>query len=221
MTGIVPKLFPNFAPRFVLNQRVEEGRIKPVFDTGDRLYSGFVITGLLGWPLSDGPQGYIPRSAQAAALAGPAGDHRQPAPRWMLNSAAGRSGCSLVSRLPQAGTLLSDPLAVLLLGVDYGRLFNWVPRLTCRLNIRRIPTLCCTIEKPPPVVRSLLTSTPPRRGLLLWAFLDYFPSVPKDPGWLLFISEFNGTGAACALFVGSSWRLLTPVGDNRSACLRR
>ena len=49
-------MFPNFAPRFVLKRRVKEGQIKPVFDTGDRRYSGFVITGPLGWPLSDDPQ---------------------------------------------------------------------------------------------------------------------------------------------------------------------
>ena len=30
---------------FVLNQRVREGQIKPVFDTGDRRYSGYVIAG--------------------------------------------------------------------------------------------------------------------------------------------------------------------------------
>ena len=45
---------------FVLNQRVREGKIKPVFDTGDRRYSGYVIARLLDWPLSDDPRDYMP-----------------------------------------------------------------------------------------------------------------------------------------------------------------
>ena len=36
---------------YVLNERVREGRLKPVFDSGDRRYSGYVLAQLLGWPL--------------------------------------------------------------------------------------------------------------------------------------------------------------------------
>ena len=45
---------------YVLNERVREGKIKPVFDTGDRRYSGYVIARLLDWPLSDDPRDYMP-----------------------------------------------------------------------------------------------------------------------------------------------------------------
>ena len=64
-----------------LSLSTKKGRaIEPALDTGDRRYSGLVITGPLGWPLSDDPQDYIPRPAQAAALAGPARGQGQPAP---------------------------------------------------------------------------------------------------------------------------------------------
>ena len=45
---------------FVLNQRVREGKVKPVFDTGDRRYSGYVLARLLDWPLSEDPRDYVP-----------------------------------------------------------------------------------------------------------------------------------------------------------------
>ena len=45
---------------FVLNQRVRQGLIKPVFPDGDRRYSGFVIAKLLGWSLSEDPRDYMP-----------------------------------------------------------------------------------------------------------------------------------------------------------------
>ena len=48
---------------YVLNERVREGWIKPVFETGDRRYSGYVLAQLLGWPLSDGPQDDLPGGA--------------------------------------------------------------------------------------------------------------------------------------------------------------
>ena len=38
---------------YVLNERVKEGWIKPLFETGDRRYSGYVLAKLLGWPLKD------------------------------------------------------------------------------------------------------------------------------------------------------------------------
>ena len=38
---------------YVLNERVREGWIKPIFETGDRRYSGYVLAQLLGWPLKD------------------------------------------------------------------------------------------------------------------------------------------------------------------------
>ena len=98
-----PGLCPNFAPQFVLNQRVKEGQIKPVFDTGDRRYSGFVITGLLGWPLGDGPRNTFPgrpRLPPGRVRPGAIGSR---SPCWILNSAAGRCGCSLVSRVSLDG----------------------------------------------------------------------------------------------------------------------
>ena len=39
---------------------MREGKVKPVFDTGDRRYSGYVIARLLDWPLSDDPRDYVP-----------------------------------------------------------------------------------------------------------------------------------------------------------------
>ena len=36
---------------YVLNERVREGWIKPVFETGDRRCSGYILAQLLGWPL--------------------------------------------------------------------------------------------------------------------------------------------------------------------------
>ena len=45
---------------YVLNERVREGRLKPVFDSGDRRYSGYVLAQLLGWPLRDDPRDYLP-----------------------------------------------------------------------------------------------------------------------------------------------------------------
>ena len=44
----------------VLNERVREGVIKPVLDSGDRRYSGYILARLLGWPLSDDPKDYMP-----------------------------------------------------------------------------------------------------------------------------------------------------------------
>ena len=38
---------------YVLNERVREGWIKPLFETGDRRYSGYALAQLLGWPLDD------------------------------------------------------------------------------------------------------------------------------------------------------------------------
>ena len=42
---------------YVLNERVREGFIKPIFETGDRRYSGYVLAQILGWPLGDNPEG--------------------------------------------------------------------------------------------------------------------------------------------------------------------
>ena len=44
----------------VLNERVRQGLVTPVFPTGDRIYSGYTLAKLLGWPLSDNPQDYMP-----------------------------------------------------------------------------------------------------------------------------------------------------------------
>ena len=38
---------------YVLNERVREGWVKPLFETGDRRYSGYALAQLLGWPLDD------------------------------------------------------------------------------------------------------------------------------------------------------------------------
>ena len=38
---------------YVLNERVREGWIKPMFEIGDRRYSGYALAQLLGWPLAD------------------------------------------------------------------------------------------------------------------------------------------------------------------------
>ena len=43
------------------NERVREGLIKPVLESGDRRYSGYMLARLLGWPLSDDPRDYMPR----------------------------------------------------------------------------------------------------------------------------------------------------------------
>ena len=38
---------------YVLNERVREGWVQPMFETGDRRSSGYVLAQLLGWPLAD------------------------------------------------------------------------------------------------------------------------------------------------------------------------
>ena len=38
---------------YVLNERVRQGWIKPLFDTGDRRYSGYALAQLLGWPVAE------------------------------------------------------------------------------------------------------------------------------------------------------------------------
>ena len=44
----------------VLNLRVREGTVAPMFPTGDRRYSGYELARLLGWPLSEDPRDYVP-----------------------------------------------------------------------------------------------------------------------------------------------------------------
>ena len=39
---------------YVLNERVRQGLIKPMFEMGDRRYSGYALARLLGWPVSSG-----------------------------------------------------------------------------------------------------------------------------------------------------------------------
>ena len=46
------------------NERVREGRIKPVFPDGERRYSGYILARILGWPLSDDPRDYLPFRGQ-------------------------------------------------------------------------------------------------------------------------------------------------------------
>ena len=45
---------------YVLNERVREGLLKPVFENGDRRYSGYALAQLLGWPLGSDPRDYPP-----------------------------------------------------------------------------------------------------------------------------------------------------------------
>ena len=45
---------------YVLNERVREGLLKPVFENGDRRYSGYALAQLLGWPLGNNPRDYLP-----------------------------------------------------------------------------------------------------------------------------------------------------------------
>ena len=44
----------------VLNERVREGVRAPIFPTGDRRYSGYVLARLMGWPVSEDPRDYLP-----------------------------------------------------------------------------------------------------------------------------------------------------------------
>ena len=46
---------------YVLNERVREGWVKPLFETGDRRYSGYALAQLLGWPLDDNLRLELPR----------------------------------------------------------------------------------------------------------------------------------------------------------------
>ena len=41
---------------YVLNERLREGWLKPVFESGDRRYSGYALAQLLGWELSVSPR---------------------------------------------------------------------------------------------------------------------------------------------------------------------
>ena len=45
---------------YVLNERVREGLLKPVFENGDRRYSGYALARLLGWPLGNNSRDYLP-----------------------------------------------------------------------------------------------------------------------------------------------------------------
>ena len=45
---------------YVLNERVKEGWIKPLFETGDRRYSGYALAQLFGWPLKDNLRQELP-----------------------------------------------------------------------------------------------------------------------------------------------------------------
>ena len=55
---------------YVLNERVREGWLKPIFGTGDRRYSGYALARLLGWPLSDDPRDYLPGGAPVTTSSG-------------------------------------------------------------------------------------------------------------------------------------------------------
>ena len=44
-----------------LNERVREGYLTPIFEAGDRRYSGYALARLLGWPLTDDPRDYMPK----------------------------------------------------------------------------------------------------------------------------------------------------------------
>ena len=42
------------------NKRVSEGMISPMWHIGERRFSGFLIARLLGWPLSENVEDYLP-----------------------------------------------------------------------------------------------------------------------------------------------------------------
>ena len=46
------------------NERVRGGWITPIWTDGECRYSGFAIARLLGWPLSDDPRDYMPRTPE-------------------------------------------------------------------------------------------------------------------------------------------------------------
>ncbi len=50
------------------NRRVDEGMIAPLWPTGDRRFSGYMIAKLLGWPLSDDTRDYLPSEAGGLLL---------------------------------------------------------------------------------------------------------------------------------------------------------
>ena len=60
------------------NERVREGLIKPVLESGDRRYSGYMLARLLGWPLSDDPGTICPGRT-----------------RWRAGKLSGRSAWSV------------------------------------------------------------------------------------------------------------------------------
>ena len=49
----------------VLNERVREGVLQPIFSSGDRRYSGYVLARLMGWPVSEDPSDYLPKERYA------------------------------------------------------------------------------------------------------------------------------------------------------------
>ena len=57
---------------YVLNERVREGLLKPVFENGDRRYSGYALAQLLGWPLGDNPHDYLPGRGRSPVKTAPA-----------------------------------------------------------------------------------------------------------------------------------------------------
>ena len=60
---------------YVLNERVRDGLLKPVFENGDRRYSGYALARLLGWRLGGNPRDYLP--SRGPALAGQASRPRR------------------------------------------------------------------------------------------------------------------------------------------------
>ena len=51
------------------NEKVRQGHIKPIFQGGERRFSGYMLARLLGWPLSDDPRDYMPRRVSPAEAA--------------------------------------------------------------------------------------------------------------------------------------------------------
>ena len=54
----------------VLNERVREGVLKPIFASGDRRYSGYVLARLMGWPVSENPTDFMPGENEVADVGG-------------------------------------------------------------------------------------------------------------------------------------------------------
>ena len=49
---------------------VSESVLKPIFASGDRRYSGYVLARLMGWPVSENPTDFMPGENEVADVGG-------------------------------------------------------------------------------------------------------------------------------------------------------